>query len=93
MEVINVKHVIKLSTNVSMGCQVCGDRQEAEDIDTSINHYLQQHGAKLLHVGAESYRGEDGRTASQTVAMIGLDEVPPVRQPTPFNVQINLSGD
>lgn len=91
MEFIDAKHVIKLSTNVSFGCPFCGKWFEAEDIDKGINHYLQEHNAKLLHVGAEAFVDEDGHTAHQTVALIGLDQAPPLRELTPFNVQINLT--
>ncbi|MFR0690197.1 hypothetical protein ACLUTX_12430 [Enterobacterales bacterium AE_CKDN230030158-1A_HGKHYDSX7] len=86
-----VVHTVKLSTDVSMHCKVCGEWQEAENLDANLNHYLQQHGAKLLHLGSEAYRDENGRTAHHTVAVVGLDEVPPKREPTPFNIDIQLS--
>lgn len=91
MKSIEAKHIIKLSTNISASCQVCGKWQEAENIDIGVNHYLQEHNAKLLHVGAEAFVDEDGHTAHQTVALIGLDQAPPLRELTPFNVQINLA--
>lgn len=78
MELKDVKHTVKLITDVGVACEVCGHFGEAVDIDSRINHYL-GHGFQLLHVGSEHSHDENGKPWVQTVAILGVEEAPPPR--------------
>jgi hypothetical protein len=67
-----VEHVVYISTDVSTGCEHCdkmlgGSANFAE----SINHYIDQHGYKLLHVGSETTRDDVGNPWHCSVAVVG----------------------
>ena len=67
----DINHVIHISTDVSKGCEHChfligGSLRFAE----SINHYIEQHGYKLLHVGSET-TGDCDTPWNTTVAVVG----------------------
>lgn len=66
-----INHIVHISTDVSTGCEHChfsigGGLRFAE----SINHYIEQHGYKLLHVGAET-TGDSSAPWHTTVAVVG----------------------
>jgi hypothetical protein len=61
-----VKHVVHISTHVQTGCEHCSFGVGGEHFTDSINHYIEQHGYKLLHVGTET-----GQGLQMTVAVLG----------------------
>ena len=70
--------VIRVSTNILFGmCEEEGcDFGFKEDVDQTdfevkVNHYLQEHGYKLLHVGQETSNDMDGNPWQETVAILG----------------------
>ena len=67
----DVQHVVHISTNEKKACELCGHMLLAEDsLAGPVNHYLQEHGYKLLHVGSETSHGQSGPRHS-TVAVVG----------------------
>ncbi len=65
------EHIIHISTGLSKGCEHChfniggpGNLQE------SVNHYLHEHGYKLIHVGQET-TGDESSPWHTTVAVVG----------------------
>ena len=66
-----VKHEVHISTSVETKCEHCTERIGGDDLAKSINHYIQQHGYKLLHVGTETSRDMDGNPWQSTVAVLG----------------------
>ncbi len=60
----NVKHVVQISTHVGTGCEHCN--VSIDDFADRINHYIEKHGYKLLHVGQET-----GANLQMTVAVLG----------------------
>jgi hypothetical protein len=74
-----VQHVVHISTNISASCEHCsksvggypGDGEHS--LAESINHYIEKHGYKLLHVGTETSRDLDGNSWHSTVAVLGKD--------------------
>ena len=65
------KQVVKLSSNISETCKHCNTQLKGEDLDDSINHYIKEHGYKILHVGSETSESYDGKLWIHTVAMLG----------------------
>jgi len=66
-----VEHVVHISTNVSKTCEFCAFSIDTENFDGSINHYISDHGYKLLHVGQETHRDLMGHPLQVTVAVLG----------------------
>lgn len=66
-----VQKVARLSSNVGQKCNHCSERVGLEKLAESINHYIQRHGYKLLHVGQETSHDADGHPWHSTVAVLG----------------------
>lgn len=68
-----VKHVTYISSNIGRTCEHCTTFGWVgmEKVAESINHYIQDHGYRLLHVGAETSRDLEGNPAHHTVAVLG----------------------
>jgi hypothetical protein len=66
-----IDHVIKLSTNISTVCKECDRSIDPDDFPESVNHYIQKHGYKLLHIGAETCTNVDGKPWNSTIAILG----------------------
>lgn len=79
MDLSNVKHTIKLSTDELSGCAFC-DQRFGTSIDWDINHLIQHHGGLLLHVGSESLNQGEEAAYYSTVAVVGFESVPPARE-------------
>ena len=67
----NVDHVVYVSTNIGTGCEHCRTSIGLEHFAESINHYIEQHGYKLLHVGTETSHDNDGKPWHISVAVLG----------------------
>jgi len=67
-----IKHVVHISTDVTKGCEHCSFLIGGENFSESINHYIEQHGYKLLHVGTETIHNQtDGSSWHMTIAILG----------------------
>lgn len=66
----NVNHVVEISTDKMGGCEHCSTRI-GEDFAGSINHYIDRHGYKLLHVGTVTSRNDRGEPWHSMVAVMG----------------------
>lgn len=58
-----------LSDEVKM-CEHCSESVGGEDVAKSINHYINDHGYKLIHVGQQTGVGQDG-SFQMTTALLG----------------------
>jgi hypothetical protein len=71
----NVKQVVRVTSDSLEVCNVCGllpgPMGKEIDVAHSINHYL-KHGYKLLHIGQETSKEDDGLWQS-TVAVLGKE--------------------
>ena len=67
----SIKHVVQISTNIGTGCEHCNTQIGLEKFPESINHYVEQHGYKLLHVGTETSDDTNGNPWHSTVALLG----------------------
>ena len=67
----DVKEIVEVSSSFWKTCKYCSALKMSEDsIEAQVNHYL-RHGLKLLHVGTESSRADDGKIWHSTVAVLG----------------------
>lgn len=69
-------HVVHISTNIGKTCEHCTEWIGANPgsdhrLADSINHYIEAHGYRLLHVGSETSHGMDGKPWHSTVAVVG----------------------
>ena len=67
-----ITHTVYLTTNGHKQCEHCsastgGDHEIAQD----INHYIQEHKYKLLHVGQETTADREYKPIQCTVALLG----------------------
>ena len=91
----NVKRTAAVSTNIGRGCEHCGASVGAfgDSIAESINHYIEEHGYRLLHVGPQTTHGSDGKPWHMTVAVLGHDNPPPVRPPAKVVIEHVFADD
>lgn len=66
-----VQHVVYVSTDIGTGCEHCGTQIGLERFAESINHYMEQHGYRLLHVGTGTSHDMDGKPWHSTIAVLG----------------------
>ena len=66
-----IEHVIHISSNIGKNCEHCGLFLIRDELAEHINHYIEQHGYKLLHVGAETTNDLDGKPLHLSVAVLG----------------------
>jgi hypothetical protein len=77
----DVKHTVEVSSNVATGCAHCDQLIDNGSVDDGINHYIQEHGYRLLHVGMQTSRDYDGNPWHSTVAVLGHNDPPAMRPP------------
>ena len=88
----NTKRTTTVSSNIGRGCEHCGEwvgADDSGDIGASINHYIGQHGYRLLHVGSQTSHDAEGKPWHSTVAILGHD-APPAIAPTPEIQILNI---
>ena len=61
-----IKHVVQIDTHSETNCKHCSIKVGGTDLSLSINHYIETHGYKLLHIGQET-----GEALQMTVAYLG----------------------
>jgi hypothetical protein len=70
-----IEHVVKLSTNRGGHCKHCDFKlhsfADVDNLADAINHYIAEHGYRLLHVGTETDRDDEELTWHSTVAVLG----------------------
>ena len=67
----DVTHVVYISTNIGKGCEHCDEAFRNDSVAESINHYIEAHGYRLLHVGTDTNRTSDGDLWHSTIAILG----------------------
>ena len=72
MAIQQMKIVVHISTKVTTDCKHCVYAIGGDKFAESIIHYINAHGYKLLHVGAETVRNPDGSPWRTTVAILGI---------------------
>ena len=67
-----------VTTSTSRGCEHCSFLIRSDNFAEAINHFLEEHGYFLLHVGCQTDIDYTGKSYSSTIAMLGSDKPPPV---------------
>ena len=69
----DIDQVVEIRTNIQERCNECSELIGGEEwFAESINHYLQEHGYRLLHIGQQSVQADDGTLWSHTIAIVGI---------------------
>ena len=66
-----ITHVVHLDEDEGQDCEECGQVFGFDEVAASINHYLERHGYRLLHVGMQTSQDDDSKIWHTTVAMVG----------------------
>ena len=67
----DTKNVVTVSTNIGTTCSECDFLINPQEFDKSVNHYINEHGYTLLHVGTETDRDYKEAICHSTVAVLG----------------------
>jgi hypothetical protein len=79
----HVKRTTEVSSDLSRACEHCGQLiggYAFYSLTDGINHFIEKHGYRLLHLGTRTQRSKDGQPQHREVAILGHDDPPPVRQ-------------
>ena len=83
-EMEDVRSIITVRSDTPMQCPICRDgmtrgADDSEGLAKRVNHLLSKHeGVRLLHVGQETTRSDDGELW-QSIAVLGYDKLLPER--------------
>lgn len=68
-----IEHIVQVNTVVEMRCEHCDFwTGGSERFAQSLNHYIEAHGYRLLHVGSDTSTNlEDGSAWPFTVGILG----------------------
>ena len=80
MSIETVARTTKVSTDVSGMCEHCEFSISSDDLPGAINHYISEHGYRLLHVGTETTHDSEHQPWHTTIAVLGTDQPPPIRE-------------
>jgi hypothetical protein len=74
-ELGNIGRVVHISTSTVARCHFCEKVIGGSDnFESSTEHYMTQHGFRILHIGTETSRTPNGELWHSTVAVLGLDQ-------------------
>jgi hypothetical protein len=80
MDMSQFRTVVTVSTNIGMGCPMCGQQIGLERFDESVRHLIEDHNYVLLHAGSETTRDDSGSPWHSSVAILGSTETPQKRE-------------
>lgn len=66
-----IVHVVYISTNIGESCKHCSEWVGTDRFAESVNHYIEKHKYRLLHVGSECDSDSEGKPCHHTVAVLG----------------------
>ena len=68
-----ITRVIRIASDSSTSCPICSHHFSFDDMmfQLQVNHFLQEHDFRLLHVGQETGRDHKGDETDITVAVVG----------------------
>jgi hypothetical protein len=85
-----VKRTTEVSSNIGRGCEHCrepiGSLHNSDDITESVNHYIEKHGYRLLHVGTQTSHDTNSKPWHSTVAILGHDAPPAILPPSEIHI-------
>ena len=86
----DIQHVVHIDSDGMMGCEQCQypDLGRKPTFGHLVNHYIEEHGYKLLHVGQQTADSSEGLVHS-TVAVLGTEQRP-LRPPVKVDIPSNF---
>ncbi|HVZ19475.1 MAG TPA: hypothetical protein VG871_00355 [Vicinamibacterales bacterium] len=72
----DIKTTVDVIGGAAWACS-CGeglDTTNSRGVADAINHYIEEHGYQLLHVGTQTVRSGDGQIWHNTIAVLGHTE-------------------
>jgi hypothetical protein len=67
-----ISHVMHITSGAGASCEHCDALFESTRFSQAVNHYIADHGYRVLHVGSESAAaGAAGEPIINTVAVLG----------------------
>ena len=67
------KTAVYLNNGIIQSCQICREDIAYRDIAEQMNHYIDNHGYKIRHVGEETFESNLG-LEHRTVAILTLEK-------------------
>ena len=64
-----IKEVMQITTESITQCQPC--LYLPKNLADAINHYISNHGYRLLHIGSDSGTDSEGNIVSNIIALLG----------------------
>jgi hypothetical protein len=91
LALMGVRHIVHLDTLHKIRCEHCdfGDCWPRVTFAEAVNHYIEAHGYRLLHIGTEIDSEGDVSPRPITVAVLGHDSPPP---PPPKPAEPDFDG-
>lgn len=62
--------VVTISSDVGSKCKHCDEFLGLNKFDFSVNHYIQAHGYRILHVGQQTSYDAESKPWQSTVAVL-----------------------
>lgn len=68
---VGISHAVHISTNTATGCKHCRFSIDGKRFEESVNHYVEEHGYKVLHIVTETDRDFLGQSRRYSLAVVG----------------------
>ena len=91
----DVKRTSEVSSGLSRTCEHCGQSIGGTDchgVTNGINHFIEMHGYRLLHLGTHTEQSEGGQLRHREVAILGHDNPPPLRRSLEIDMDFSRLG-
>ena len=75
-----VKGIVEVSSDISQRCELCDFHIEHDKFSEAVNHYISQHGLRVLFVGNRTVRDNDDNPCDTSIAILGSDAEIPKRE-------------
>ncbi len=66
-----INEVLHINTEESTKCEPCDQTFNYDNFAGAMNHYMKNHGYRILHIGTETNLDGQGRIWNRTAAVLG----------------------
>ena len=84
----DARYLVQVDGNTSTGCEYCDYRIDAERFPDGANHYIQEHGMRVIGAGQQTSRDYDGHPYHFPFVLLGGAELPRERDPISFRIEV-----
>ena len=91
----NVKRTTEASSGLTRMCEHCDHSIGGTDcygVTDGINHLIETHGYRLLHLGTHTQQSEGGQLRHREVATLGHGNPPPLRRAVEIDIGFSRLG-